>query len=102
LIKTHFTRSCPERYKRDRNGSRLHKKEHAIWQRRFWEHQIRDERDFEKHVDYIHYNPVHHQCVNRPRDWRYSSFHQHVKRGVYDIDWGGDEIISFESNIGFE
>jgi putative transposase len=102
LIKTNFTHSCPECYKRDRNGSRLHKKEQAIWQRRFWEHQIRGERDFEKHIDYIHYNPVHHRLVNRPGDWLYSSFHRHVEMGIYDVDWGSEGIILFEDSIGVE
>jgi putative transposase len=71
LIKTHFSRHCPEAYRRGRSATRLKKKEQAIWQRRFWEHQIRDERDFERHVDYIHFNPVSHQLVNAPRDWPY-------------------------------
>lgn len=66
LIKTYFSRYRPEDYKRQCSLARLKKKEQAIWQRRFWEHQIRDERDFRRHVDYIHYNPVSHQLVNAP------------------------------------
>ena len=72
-----------------RNVSRVKRKELNIWQRRFWEHTIRDERDFERHLDYIHYNPVKHGIVQRVRDWQWSSFHRYVRMGVYDADWGG-------------
>ena len=61
----------------------------AIWQRRFWEHMIRDEADMEAHVDYIHYNPVKHGLVTSPRDWPWSSFHRWVATGHYATDWGG-------------
>ena len=60
-----------------------------IWQHRYWEHLLRDERDFEHHVDYIHFNPVRHGLVNRVVEWPYSSFHQYVARGMYPVDWGG-------------
>lgn len=66
------------------------KGEHTIWQRRFWEHTIRDEADFERHVDYIHINPVKHGLVTRVRDWPHSSFHRHVREGTLPLDWGGD------------
>ncbi len=62
----------------------------ALWQRRFWEHTIRDERDFERHVDYVHFNPVKHNLVARVRDWPYSSFHRYVRRGLLPKDWAGD------------
>ena len=58
------------------------------WQPRFWEHWIRDDRDFENHMNYIHYNPVKHGFVKAPREWQWSSFHRHVKAGVYLEDWG--------------
>ena len=64
------------------------KGERGIWQRRFWEHTIRDEADYEKHCDYIHYNPVKHGLVSTPSDWRYSSFAEFVEKGVYGIEWG--------------
>jgi putative transposase len=102
LIKSTFSRVCPGSYKQCRNNSRLHKQEQAIWQRRFWEHQIRDERDLNQHIDYIHYNPVHHGLVESPKDWQYSSFHQYVKRGEYDIDWGMENRIVFRENIAYE
>jgi putative transposase len=60
----------------------------GVWQRRYWEHTIKDERDFEHHFDYLHYNPVKHGLVQRPRDWPYSSFHRYVREGVYPPDWG--------------
>jgi putative transposase len=64
--------------------------EHALWQRRFWEHTIRDEGDFARHVDYIHFNPVKHGLVARVRDWPFSSFHRYVRRGLLPVDWAGD------------
>jgi putative transposase len=64
--------------------------ERGIWQRRYWEHTIRDENDFARHVDYIHINPVKHGLVTRVRDWPHSSFHRMVERGIYPEDWAGD------------
>lgn len=75
-----------------RNESREKRHEAAIWQRRFWEHTILDEDDFEAHLDYIHYNPIKHGLVERAADWKWSSFHKYVQEGLYDINWcGGDE-----------
>jgi putative transposase len=71
--------------------SKIRKGEHGVWQRRFWEHQIRDEFDLERHVDYIHYNPVKHGYVARPSDWPWSSFSHHVRLGQYPSDWGAVE-----------
>jgi putative transposase len=62
----------------------------ALWQRRYWEHTIRDEHDFVRHVDYVHYNPVKHRLVTRVRDWPHSSFHLYVRRGLLSSDWAGD------------
>jgi len=67
-------------------NSRRKKGERGIWQRRFWEHVIRDETDLSHHVDYIHYNPVKHGYVKRAVDWEYSSFHRGVKWGIYSED----------------
>ena len=64
--------------------------EYALWQRRFWEHTIRDESDFARHVDYIHFNPVKHGLVSRVRDWPHSSFHRDVGAGLVPLDWGGE------------
>jgi putative transposase len=62
----------------------------ALWQRRFWEHTIRSEDDFARHVDYIHFNPVKHGLVSRVRDWPHSSFHRYARQGVLPLDWAGD------------
>ena len=59
----------------ERNESRVKKGEAAIWQRRYWEHMIRDEEDLGRHIDYIHYNPVKHGLVERVADWRWSRLH---------------------------
>jgi len=69
--------------------SRLRKQERGIWQRRFWEHAIRDEEDFRRHVDYIHFNPVKHGYVQRVVDWPHSSFHRYVRLGILPEDWAG-------------
>jgi putative transposase len=76
---------------------RLNKGERGIWQRRFWEHVIRDESDYECHVDYIHYNQVKHGHVKRVANWPYSSFHRYVQRGVYNLEWAaGDDVRRLE------
>jgi len=59
-----------------------------VWQRRFWEHLIRDEADFQNHIEYIHYNPVKHGLVIAPSEWKNSSFHQYVEERIYPLDWG--------------
>ena len=69
--------------------SRQRKGEGGIWQRRFWEHIIRDENDLKNHMDYLHYNPVKHGLVDQVVDWPWSSFHRYVKAGIYPVDWGG-------------
>jgi len=61
--------------------------ENLLWQRRFWEHAIRNEKDYEQHVNYIHYNPVKHNLVKRVSDWPYSTFHQYVKEGILPANW---------------
>jgi len=60
----------------------------SVWPHRFWEHLIRDDADFHRHVDYIHLNPVRHGYVLAPSEWKYSTFHEWVGRGHYDINWG--------------
>ena len=72
------------------SASRARKAERGIWRRRYWEHTLRDENDFARHFDYIHFNPVKHGHVGRVTDWEYSSFHRMVRLGVYPEDWGGD------------
>jgi putative transposase len=77
-----------------RSASRIGKGERGIWQRRFWEHTVRDEADFARHVDYVHFNPVKHGFVGNARDWPFSSFRRAVARGDYPADWGdGIEVV---------
>ncbi len=73
----------------DISTSRRSRKEYSIWQRRFWEHAIRDQADFNRHMDYIHWNPVRHGLVQIPIDWPWSTFHRFVRAGIYPADWGG-------------
>jgi len=73
-----------------RSPSKIAKREKGVWQRRFWEHVIRDEADLARHIDYIHFNPVKHGLVLSVADWPHSSFHRYVKRGDLPADWGGD------------
>ncbi len=87
LIKSGFSRGVPAV---PRSSSKIAKREKGIWQRRYWEHTIRDDADLARHVDYIHFNPVKHGLVSRVCDWPHSSFHQFVSRGVLPADWGGD------------
>lgn len=69
--------------------SRRKHRDGTIWQRRFYEHQIRDERDFERHMDYVHFNPVRHGLAASAAAWRYSTFHRYAASGFYPWDWGG-------------
>ena len=71
--------------------SRTRKREKAVWQRRYWEHLIRNKEDWRRHMDYIHYNPVKHGLAARPCDWPHSSFEKVVKQGLYERDWGSSE-----------
>ncbi|HEY8094628.1 MAG TPA: transposase [Methylobacter sp.] len=95
LIKAHFSRHIVsgERV----SASRQRKNERGIWQRRYWEHLIRDDIDYQRHFDYIHYNPVKHGYVAKVADWPYSSFHRCVKRGIYPPDWAAPPAIVEQS-----
>ena len=78
-------------------GAPIHqsaKGEYNVWQRRFWEHTVRDEADLLAHVDYIHYNPVKHGLVTRVSDWPYSSFHRFVRMVWLSADWAYDPNLS--------
>ena len=86
-IKFNFTKRLPETLKNP-NQSKINKQELGIWQRRFWEHTIRDDLDLERHIFYTYFNPVKHGYAKRVRDWAYSSFHRDVKLGLLPIDWG--------------
>jgi putative transposase len=85
-FKSLFTRFVAARgiiVERNRRG------EYSLWQRRFWEHTIRDETDLVRHIDYVHYNPVKHNLVLQVSDWPHSSFHRYARAGVLPNDWGG-------------
>jgi len=87
LIKSHFTQALLAK------GITLTKNkrgEYKLWQRRYWEHTLRDGNDLKAHIDYIHYNPMKHGLVQRAADWEYSSFHYYVETGVLPKNWGGD------------
>jgi putative transposase len=64
--------------------------ERGIWQRRFWEHLIRDDADYARHVEYCYINPVKHGLVRCVRDWAHSSFHRDVRAGIFPEDWAGE------------
>jgi len=90
LIKAGFSRRmAPDK---STSPSRALKRERTIWQRRYWEHQIRNEEDLAHHVDYIHYNPVKHGWADSPVAWHHSSIHQYIARGELAADWG----VAFE------
>ena len=84
LIKRSFSSGLPAAS--GRSESKILKREKGIWQRRFWEHQIRDDLDLQRHVDYVHYNPVKHGLAQQVKDWPHSSFHRHVEKGVLNAN----------------
>jgi putative transposase len=96
-IKSGFTRSLRERgvaLVSDGNGG------YRLWQSRYWEHTMRDDRDLQAHMDYIHFNPVKHGLVKRMADWPYSSFHRYVRQGWLPDDWAGDADAFMEGRFG--
>lgn len=98
LIKSDFSRQIPkiENIKESRSS----KRERGIWQRRYWEHLIRDENDFERHVDYIHYNPVKHGYVNQAVQWEFSTIHRYIENGFIASDWGSNQDLPLETPFG--
>ncbi|MCQ8888408.1 transposase [Pseudoalteromonas carrageenovora] len=89
-IKKRFSKSLPKT--EFLTQTRKRKNERGIWQRRFWEHTIRDDNDYWHHVNYVHFNPLKHGLVSRIVDWPYSSFHRAVKQGIYTNNWCGEKI----------
>ena len=92
LIKMDFSKALPKTERL--SAVRATRGERGIWQRRYWEHRIRDEADFRAHMDYVHYNPVKHGLVRCVADWPYSTFHGLVRNGIYSPDWGGGADVS--------
>ncbi len=78
------------------------KREKGIFQRRYWEHTIRNEEELNNQINYIHYNPVKHGLAQNVKDWEYSSFHKFVKQGFYNKDWGSYKDIESIQNLNFE
>ncbi len=101
-IKSAFSRQCGQQCKGEATRARVNKKEQPVWQRRFWEHDIQNELDFQNHVEYIHYNPVKHGLTNAPADWQYSSFQRYVDHGIYPYDWGAEKPMKFGDTTGHE
>ena len=101
LIKTYFSKSLFNTLSSDINisYSRRQKGEKIIWQRRYWEHLIRDEHDLQQHINYIHINPQKHGYVKAVVDWPFSTFHRYVHQKIYDINWGNDLYLD-ELNFG--
>ena len=93
LIKEHFTKQWLDigGTEGPRSQSRQSKQERGIWQRRFWEHTVRDDDDLERCVDYLHWNPRKHGLVAKIQDWPWSTFFRFVKTGDYELDWGGTD-----------
>jgi len=92
LIKEAFTREyVPNHHVSSRDASRRARGERTVWQRRYWEHLIRNDRDFSAHLEYIHFNPVRHGLVSAPRDWPHSTFLNWVAKGAYESTWGSQE-----------
>ena len=89
VIKIRFVQAVPRTERRSR--IRIAKGERGVWQRRFWEHAIRNEQDYARHIDYVHWNPVKHGFVRRVADWPYSSFHRYVRIGELPSDWAGSD-----------
>jgi putative transposase len=85
-IKAGFSRRLPVEERR--SAYRASRRERGIWQRRYWEHLIRDPHDLRTHVDYVHFNPVKHGHAEMAAAWPHSSFRRWVERGVYPLDWG--------------
>ncbi|SOD40242.1 REP-associated tyrosine transposase [Nitrosovibrio sp. Nv4] len=85
-IKAAFSRSLAN--SNSRSHSKMLKGERGVWQRRYWEHTLRDEGDWQRHMDYIHYNPVKQRLVKQVADWKYSTFHPYVEGGMYPENLG--------------
>lgn len=100
IIKRRVSGDCAAMANVPQSGFKHRRNERAFWQRRFWEHQVQDDDDLVKHLDYIHWNPVKHGLVKVVKDWPYSSFHKFVAQGAYPGDWGGREIANVGGNFG--
>jgi putative transposase len=94
-IKTAFSKSLPAI--EQRSTAMVRRGERGVWQRRYWEHTIRDDRDYAAHMDYIHFNPVKHGLVDNPADWPFSSFRCCLRGGLYSAEWLGGGVEPAET-----
>ena len=100
-VKRQVSREC--RYllgEQQLSDSQKTRREIQFWQRRFWEHQIRDEADFEHHLNYIHFNPVKHGYCQVASQWQWSTLHRFIQQGVLSADWGHNLVLP--DDIGYE
>lgn len=100
VIKSFVTKSCGNMFApvKNVNTSRKQRQEGSVWQRRFWEHLIRDDSDLHRHMDYLHWNPVKHEYVKSPMDWPYSTIHRFVAEGLYQPNWGGSAVAEYTAD----
>jgi putative transposase len=96
MIKRHASKVAGRGIAAPASDSMRVRGEFGIWQRRFWEHLIRNDEDYARHMDYIHFNPVKHGHAERPADWRHSSFRKCVEQGIYPADWASGSDIEGE------
>lgn len=103
VIKFNFSISVPQEYvdKTQMSESAIKRGEKGIWQRRYYDHIIRSEEDLNRHLDYIHYNPMKHYNI-APKDWKFSSFNKFVKLGIYDINWCNFSDESHINQLDYE
>ena len=102
LIKRQVSIECSKQYKQNQwltNSTKKHRNS-TIWQRRFWEHKIRDQDDFNNHLDYIHFNPVKHGLCKEPISWEYSTFHRYIREGKYTKNWATAHLCFEEIKYG--
>lgn len=103
LIKRFVSRQCPRLHHPEwMSESKRKHRESTLWQRRFYEHMIRDDTDYRRHLDYLHYNPVKHGYCRSPVDWPHSSLHRLIGEGIYQGNWGSDEAPDLPPDIGGE
>ncbi len=99
LVKSYFSHRWEGRDDFSASVSRRSKRECSLWQRRYWEHLIRDEQDWRRHVDTIHDNPVKHGLAKTPGEWPHTSFHRFVRQGMYDQNWAGGRGIGEDERL---
>ena len=99
-FKSKFSRQM--QFNENQTEEQKNRREKGIWQRKYYDHIIRNENDFYKHLDYIHYNPIKHDYVKKAKDWKYSSFKKFVRMGYYDENWCNFEDKYKISNLDYE